>query len=74
MTTMTTKELLRTEIEKLSEEQIQVLYGLAKDLAQKMAARKDEPLFARLRRLQFDGPEDLSVNHDLYVSGEKRVE
>ena len=22
------------------------------------------------RRIQFDGPEDLSVNHDLYVSGE----
>ncbi len=68
---MITKEMVRTEIDQLNEEQLQVLYRFVKDLAKQPAERKDESLLARLRRIQFDGPEDLASNHDLYVSGEK---
>ncbi len=29
---------------------------------------------AKLKQVKIDGPEDFATNHDLYMSGEKRVQ
>jgi hypothetical protein len=29
---------------------------------------------SRLRNISIEGPEDFAANHDLYISGEKRIE
>ncbi len=31
-------------------------------------------LMSRLRNISIEGPEDFAANHDLYISGEKRIE
>ncbi|MFN7945473.1 MAG: hypothetical protein U0Z53_08980 [Blastocatellia bacterium] len=71
---MTTKEMIQAEIEKLSEDDLQKLYQIARELAERGTGRPRESLMSRLRNIQFDAPEDLSVSHDLYVSGEKRAD
>lgn len=35
---------------------------------------KKPSLMSRLRNISIEGPEDFAVNHDLYISGEKRIE
>ena len=71
---MTTKELIEAEIERMSEEELDELYKLIKDFAQSRPQPREESILVKLRNIQFDGPEDLAANHDLYLSGEKRDE
>lgn len=61
---MTTKELIQAEIEKLSEEDLRKLYLMARELAQSGQVKQRESLMSRLRKIQFDAPEDLAVNYD----------
>lgn len=54
---MTTKENLHTGIENLPERD----------------RTENEGLFAKLRQIKIDGPEDFSENFDQYLRGDKRV-
>jgi len=70
---MPTKELVKTEIDTLSDEQLDKLYQLIQDL--KGSDEQAQPsLMETLMDIKIDAPEDFSTNHDLYLNGEKDVE
>jgi hypothetical protein len=73
---MTTKDLIRAELERLGEEDLQALYGLIKRLRAERSERACKPgsFLAKLKDIQIDAPEDFATNLDQYLSGEKRVE
>ena len=71
---MTTKELIQTEIETLSDEELDELYTVIKQFTQSKRHAKPQSFMAKLKRIQIEAPEDFAANLDLYVSGERRVE
>lgn len=71
---MTTKELIEAELGDLNEEELDELYTLIKRFTQSRPQATEESILVKLQRIQFDGPEDLATNHDLYFTGEKREE
>jgi hypothetical protein len=68
---MTTKELIKAEIDRLPEEALDEVYNLIKSFSKSAAKDAEQSILVKLSSIQFDGPEDLSANHDLYLSGEK---
>jgi hypothetical protein len=72
---MSKKELIVAELDKLSEESLDRLYGVVQSLARREAGAKDgRGLLERLQEIQLDGPEDFSVNLDHYLYGHPRTE
>jgi predicted nucleotide-binding protein (sugar kinase/HSP70/actin superfamily) len=69
---MATKELVKAEIETLTDEQINKLYGIIQDL--KTPKEGEKSLMEKLRSISIDAPEDFAENFDAYASGEKRLE
>ena len=74
---MVTKELLKSEIDNVPEEQLEKLYNYIQDLEQrttdKPKEKSGESLMTKLQRISIDGPEDLSENLDMYLNGEKEL-
>lgn len=70
---MVTKELLHAEIDRVPEKDLEQLYDLIKSFTQ-LKPQDDRSFMSKLLSVQFDGPEDLAANHDLYLNGEKREE
>ena len=68
---MTVKEMIQAEINAMSSEELQELYGVIQKFAQSKRKKKKPSLMAQLKRITIDAPEDLAANHDLYVTGEK---
>lgn len=66
---MATKELVKAEIETLTDEQINKLYGIIQDL--KTSKEGEKSLMEKLMDIKIDAPEDFAANHDLYLNGEK---
>lgn len=62
---MTTKELITSEIEKLSEEELKKVYGVVRSLAESRAGEQKTSFMSRLKRIQIDAPEDFASNLDL---------
>jgi hypothetical protein len=72
---MTTKDLLKAEIEALDEETLDELYKIVKKLSEAKKAKHQAPSFmSRLKDIKIDAPEDFSANLDQYTSGEKRID
>ena len=71
---MTTKELIQSEIDRVSEDHLDELYKLVKDFAQSRQQNIKQSLMSKLRSIKIDAPEDFSTNFDLYLSGVKRAE
>ena len=71
---MTTRELIKQEIDNVSEENLDELYAVVKTFSQGSQQEDGPDLLEQLMQIQIDAPEDFSVNLDLYMSGEKRVE
>ena len=69
---MTTKELIKAEIDNLSEEDLEELHELIRNFARTKGQDRKESLLSKLQSIQIDAPEDFAANLDLYVSGEKR--
>lgn len=71
---MTTKEQIRAELDRLSEDQLSELLKVVTEWSH---ARIDQPvkegLLDRLRRVRINGPEDFASNLDQYLNGEKSV-
>jgi hypothetical protein len=67
---MTTKERVLSEIDKLTEDQLEELYKIVCHFLQEKPA-KNSGFLATLSQIQIDGPEDFAANLDLYLSGEK---
>jgi hypothetical protein len=71
---MVTRELLHSEIDHLDEQYLEKAYKLIKELTKskkKAQTKSSVPILLQLQSIKMDGPEDLSTNHDLYVTGEK---
>jgi diacylglycerol kinase family enzyme len=71
---MTIKERIYSEIDGLDQESLEELYQLIKSFATSKAVNHQPGIMAKLKDVQIDAPSDFSVNLDLYMSGEKRVD
>ncbi len=71
---MITKELIKAEIDNLSEEDLDELYNFVQTLARSKTRTGKRGLLTKLQEIQIDAPEDFAANLDLYLSGEKSVE
>jgi hypothetical protein len=70
---VTTRELIEAEIERLSEQELDVLYKVLKSLG-RSKRYSGQSLMSKLQSIRIDGPEDFSSNFELYASGEKGAE
>ena len=70
---MITKDIIKSEIEKVPEERLEELYEIVKIYSQPESEKNGNTLFKKLRKISIDGPADFSENLDLYLSGEKTL-
>ncbi|MDQ3685982.1 MAG: hypothetical protein M3430_10340 [Acidobacteriota bacterium] len=70
---MITKEVIKSEIEKVPPEKLEELYQVVKSFTESQPADEKRSFMARLREIKIDGPEDFAANVDLYLSGEKTL-
>lgn len=71
---MVTRELVKAEIERLNRKELSEVYEFIKQKSVKSKSKsKNKSLMANLKAIKIDAPEDFAVNHDLYMTGEKRV-
>lgn len=68
---MSTKERIQAEIETLAPSELDELYELIQKFLEGKRQSNGEGILSRLAKIQIDGPEDFSVNHDLYATGAK---
>ncbi len=70
---MTIKEIIKEEIDNLSDKNLDELYKIIKRFPKTKTSVNSPNLLSKLERIQIDAPEDFSTNLDLYLSGEKCV-
>jgi len=68
---MVTKEILRTQIDQISDEDAEALYQLIQTFVQARRREKKAGLLARLRQIKIEAEPDFATNLDQYLSGEK---
>jgi hypothetical protein len=71
---MTSKDLIKAEVENVDEKRLDELYGVVRSFSRKVGGEKKPSLMSRLREIRIDAPEDFAENFDLYLSGEKRAD
>lgn len=67
---MTIKEQIYTEINQLTESELEELYQLIQRYIEQKPTMKPKSVMAKLKEIKIDGPIDLAENHDQYVLGE----
>jgi hypothetical protein len=70
---MITKEIIKSEVERVPDERLEELYEVVKIYSRAKTESNGGTLFSKLRDITIDGPEDFSENLDLYLSGEKTI-
>lgn len=70
---MVSKEIIKSEIERVPEERLEELYEVVKIYSRTETENNGSTLFSKLKKISIDGPEDFSENLDLYLSGEKTI-
>lgn len=65
---MVTKEIIKSEIERVPEDRLEELYEVVKIYSRTETENNGESLFSKLKKISIDGPEDFSVNVDGYNS------
>lgn len=70
---MVTKEIIKSEIERVPEERLEELYEVVKVYSRAETEMNGNTLFAKLKNISIDGPADFAENLDLYLSGEKTI-
>lgn len=70
---MVTKEIIKSEIERVPDERLEELYEVVKVYSRSETETNNGTLFSKLKKISIDGPEDFSKNLDLYLSGEKTI-
>jgi hypothetical protein len=71
---MTTKEILKEEINKIDESKLDDILSLIKNYLENGSRTKDENILTKLKDIKIKGPKDFSVNLDQYLNGEKIIE
>jgi hypothetical protein len=74
MDSMISKELIKLEIDRVSDERLEELYSVIKSYSQKPTQNGGPSLMSKLREISIEGPEDFSENIDLYLTGEKTID
>ncbi len=67
---MISKELIKSEIEKVPDNRLEELYSLVKTYSQPTGNGDGRSFMAKLREIAIDGPDDFAENIDLYLTGE----
>jgi hypothetical protein len=70
---MATKEIIKSEIERVPEDRLEELYEVVKIYSRTESENNGDTLFSKLKKISINGPEDFSENLDLYLSGEKTI-
>lgn len=70
---MVTREIIKSEVERVPEERLEALYEVVKIYSRAETENNGGSLFSKLKKISIDGPEDFSENLDLYLSGEKTI-
>jgi len=70
---MISKELIKTEIEKVPDDRLAELYSVVKSYANPRGNGDARSLMSKLREIAIEAPEDFAENIDLYLTGEKTV-
>lgn len=70
---MVTKEIIKSEIERVPPERLKELYEVVKVYSRTETENNGNTLFSKLKKISIDGPEDFSENLDLYLNGEKTI-
>ncbi len=71
---MITKELIHSEVDRISDEYLDELYSMIRRFVESRKIGKKQSFMSKLKSIQIDAPEDFAANLDLYMSGEKRVQ
>ena len=71
---MITKEVIKSEIEKVPPEKLEELYQVVKSFTVSRPPDEKRSFMARLRETKINGPEDFAADIDLYLSGEKTID
>lgn len=58
---MTTKELIKLEIEKLSEDDLKKVLRVIRSLTESKASQQRPSFMSRLKRIQIEAPEDFAA-------------
>lgn len=69
---MVTRELIHSEIERLSPADLEELYKLIRRL-NSVRRKKKKGALSKIKQVKISAPKDFSTNHDLYATGERRV-
>lgn len=69
---MTTQEQIQSKLAQLDDAGLEAIFPVIQRFVEKHRTDR-APLLSRLAEIQIDGPEDLSSNHDQYVTGAKRA-
>ncbi len=67
---MSTRELIRTEIENVPDEKLDELYSVVKGLVAPKTVSARPGIMAKLRSVTIEAPADFAANLDLYLSGD----
>jgi len=71
---MVTRELIHSEIERLSNDELAELYMAIQQMTRvRRKAKSKKSLMARLKSVSIFAPEDFAANHDHYFTGERRA-
>ncbi len=73
---MINRELVKTEIDLIQEQYLEILYQFIKTL-QKAKTNNPPPqssLMSKLKQVKIQAPSDFTKNIDVYLNGEKDVE
>jgi len=70
---MISKELIKSEIEKVPEDRLDTLYSIVQEFARHAPANGGRSLMSKLQDVSINAPEDFADNIDLYLSGEKTI-
>lgn len=70
---MISKELIKSEIEKVPEDRLEELYSVVRSYSEPSTRGDGRSFMSKLREITIEGPEDFAVNIDLYLAGEKTL-
>lgn len=70
---MTTKELLKSQIDGMDDQSTDAVLQFVRQLAALQPRQRNGDLLTRLQEVRIQGPPDFAANLDLYLSGEKSV-
>lgn len=72
--TMDTRELIQVEMNRMSDEQLDELYAVAKQMISAHQRTSFRSIYDELEDIRIQGPEDLSTNFERYIGQDFNVE